>query len=356
METMEVEAVVGASSAVKETVQSPLKSPDTSSRINQNTDELDATTEPRAQFKRAEIIEHNSQRFKRTQKIHALAISVGPLLAFAVMFPLLPVGALELTLFGVMYYLTMVVGITVGYHRHFAHRSFQATQPVRVFLAICGCMAMQGSVAYWVSNHRRHHKYSDEHGDPHSPHVNEDNQQLNGGWLGFWHAHIGWMFKHKLTNTMVFSRDLVTDPVITKVSRYYFYWVALGLIVPALIGGIVSGTWLGLVSGFFWGGIFRLLFTFHATSSVNSITHLFGKRPFPTTDHSTNNGWLAIPSGGETWHNNHHAFPNSARFGYEWWQIDLGWHFIRLLEKLGLASNVKCPSKAARDKKAQQVI
>ena len=251
------------------------------------------------------------------------------------------IDGLQIGLLVSMYTLTLI-GITVGFHRHFSHSSFKTNIAIRIILAISGSMAVQGPVIHWVSNHRRHHQYSDQPGDTHSPHIYEG--QKFAKFRGLWYAHIGWMLNSEVTNSTLFARDLLQERAIAKVNQLYLVWVLLGLAIPAILGGILSGTWIGGLEGFFWGGLFRIFLAHHATWSINSITHLYGKRPFETKEQSTNNIWLAIPTYGEAWHNNHHAFPNSAKFGLQWWQVDLGYWVIRTLEILGLAWDVKAPT------------
>jgi len=288
-----------------------------------------------------------SDRLKKAQQIHALAINVIPLLgsiAAIITGFYWGIGIVEVGLFLGMYVLTLL-GITVGFHRLFAHCAFQTNTPVKVVLAILGCMAFQGPVTYWVSNHRRHHQYSDRPGDPHSPYFSEGDEQYFSQIKGLWHAQIGWTFTHKITNTLLFAKDLLRDKYISKVNELYYVWVVMGIAIPTILGGILTGTWKGLLSGFLWGGAVRLFLSYHFTNSINSITHLYGTRPFNTREQSTNNIWLAIPTQGESWHNNHHAFPNSAKFGLKWWQIDFGYWAIRTLQLMGLAWNVKYPTR-----------
>jgi stearoyl-CoA desaturase (delta-9 desaturase) len=252
------------------------------------------------------------------------------------------ISALELELLLVFWFLTMVGGITVGFHRLLSHCAFKTHPSIRVALAILGSMAAQGPVINWVSNHRRHHQYSDQIGDTHSPHLYQG--EYWGKLKGMWHSHIDWMLNGELTNSTVFAKDLLQDPVMKKVNQQYLAFVFLGLLIPAILGGIFSRTWIGIWQGLLWGGLVRIFLVHHFTWTINSITHLFGSRPFNTSEQSTNNVWLAIPTGGEAWHNNHHAFPHSAEFGLQWWQIDLGYWFIRTLEVLGLAWDVKVPT------------
>lgn len=251
---------------------------------------------------------------------------------------LLGIGPVEVGLLVSMYAVT-IFGIEVGFHRHFSHRAFQTNTVIRVILAVLGSMAAQGGVIYWVANHRRHHQYTDLPGDPHSPHLHGDG--LLNRLRGLWHAHVGWALEGEITNSMLFAKDLLQDPVIAKVNRLQQVWVILGLVIPTIVGGILTGTWMGAFQGFIWGGLVRVFLGQQVINCTNSICHVFGSRPFDTDSHSTNNLWLAIPSWGQSWHNNHHAFPNSAIVGLEWWQIDLGTWVIRLLEFAGLVWDVK---------------
>ncbi|GAA6621634.1 acyl-CoA desaturase [Scytonema sp. NUACC26] len=277
---------------------------------------------------------------------------IGSILAIG-FFRLSDVGGVEIGLLVSMYALTMV-GITVGFHRQFAHTAFRTNTPIRIILAILGSMAAQGPVIHWVSNHRRHHQYSDQPGDTHSPHVYEGKQfsQLRG----LWYAHIGWMLNGEVTNSALFARELLQEPAIAKVNQLYLTWVILGLAIPAYLGGVMTATWIGALQGFLWGGLVRIFFAHHATWSINSITHLYGSRAFDTREHSTNNIWLVIPTAGEAWHNNHHAFPNSAKFGLQWWQIDLGYWIVRVLEVFGLAWDVKAPTAGMIEAKKPKAV
>ncbi len=248
------------------------------------------------------------------------------------------VGAMELALLSFMYTLTGI-GISVGYHRYFSHGAFDTTPWLRTGLAILGSMAGHGPVVSWTATHRCHHKHSDVAEDPHSPHLH--GRTFGGRMRGLWHAHMGWLLNSDLPNSMIFAKDLLQDPVLSRVNRLYLVWVALGLVIPAVVGGMLTGSLVGAGQGLLWGGAARFFLGFHATSSVNSITHSFGSRAFETRERSTNLAMLAIPTFGEGWHNNHHAFPSSAKFGLRWWQLDLGYLLIRVLESLGLAWNVR---------------
>ncbi len=247
-----------------------------------------------------------------------------------------------------MYILT-TLGLELGFHRYFSHRAFQTTTPIRAILAIFGSMAGVGHIIHWVSHHRGHHQGSDLPGDPHSPHLNAEGQDLQG-IQGLWHAHIGWFFVSEFPNVLL-TKDLLRDPLITKINQLYLFWVILGFAIPAALGGILIGTWSGVFQGLLWGGFVRVFLAHHAFWSINSICHVYGNRPFNTGDRSTNNIWLAIPTMGESWHNNHHAFANSAIVGLHWWQIDPSAWIVRGLKILGLVWDVKTPSVTAIESK-----
>lgn len=252
------------------------------------------------------------------------------------------VNWLDLAVFGVMYSIT-VLGIGMGFHRLIAHRAFVAKPFLRTAIVIAGSMAAQGPVIFWTAVHRRHHSYSDREGDPHSPHLHGEGavEILKG----LWHSHMGWLFNHELTDWGTYVRDLLNDRFLFKLNRLYFVWIALGLLLPAVAEGLITRSWIGFAHGFVWGGLVRVLVVHHTTWSINSVCHVFGSRPYQVKDHSTNNIVLAIPTFGESWHNNHHAFPSSAIHGLEWWQVDITGSTIKLCAKLGLASALKMAKK-----------
>ena len=257
------------------------------------------------------------------------------------------VRPVDLALLFVFYTLTGV-GISVGYHRLFTHSAFQTSAAMRGALAILGSFALEGGVIGWACEHRKHHAYSDVEGDPHSPHVSGPG--LKGKVKGLWHAHMGWFFSTKgvAESELRFRRDLDADPVLRGVDRLYFLWILLTLGIPFAIGYAVGGTlWLGF-EAMVWGGLVRIFLGHHITWSINSICHMFGSRPYKARDESRNNFLLALPSFGESWHNNHHAFPASAIFGLDRRQLDLGALTIRLFERLGLVWNVNAPDESQR--------
>jgi stearoyl-CoA desaturase (delta-9 desaturase) len=239
-------------------------------------------------------------------------------------------------------YVVSDLGITVGYHRYFTHGSFKAKRPLRVALALAGSLAMQGPVITWVADHRRHHAFSDKEGDPHSP------------WLfgtgpaalakGFWHAHTGWLFDRDQTNRERFTPDLLADADIRRVDRLFGLWSVLTLLVPAALGGLLTLSWWGALTAFFWAGLVRVGLLHHVTWSINSICHMIGDQPFAARDHSRNVWPLAVLSFGESWHNLHHADPTCARHGVQRAQVDISARAIWAFEKLGWAHSVRWPT------------
>ncbi|MGA9762630.1 MAG: acyl-CoA desaturase [Gaiellaceae bacterium] len=248
-------------------------------------------------------------------------------------------------------YVVCAFGTTVGFHRLFTHRSFEAHPAVRATLAILGCMTMQGGITQWVTDHRKHHALTDRPGDPHSPHAGYDGKKW-GAARGFAHAHVGWLFSNLgMEDGAVYGKDLYADRMIVWIDRLYFLWIVLTFGIPFSIGYAVGGSWKTGLAGLVWGGLLRIFLYQHATFSVNSVCHVFGRRSYPTRDQSRNNPFVAALVFGEGWHNNHHAFPASARQGLERRQIDVSWWLIRALERLGLAWNVRVPSAERRARK-----
>ena len=248
-------------------------------------------------------------------------------------------GWSDLVVLAVTYALTGA-GITVGYHRLFTHRSFKTVVPVRLALAALGSAAIEGPVIEWVATHRQHHRFSDRRGDPHSPHV-DHGSGWTGAVAGLAHAHLGWLFRGiDLASEEHYAKDLLADPYVRFVDRTFLVWVLAGLAFPFALGLALTGTLVGGLTGLLWGGAVRILFLHHATFSINSLCHYFGRRTFATGDESRNLPWLALPTLGEAWHNNHHAFPTSARHGLRWWQLDPSAWLISALERSGLAWDV----------------
>jgi stearoyl-CoA desaturase (delta-9 desaturase) len=256
---------------------------------------------------------------------------------------------LDAVMFMTLYVLTGL-GITVGYHRLFTHGSFRAARPVRILMAIAGSMAVEGSVISWVANHRRHHAYADKDGDPHSPHLDEG-AGLKGVVKGLWHAHVGWLFDDEKTGLERWAPDLLKDRSMRRIDRLFPLWVVLSFVLPGIVGLVLTRSLWGGVTAFLWGSLVRIFMLHHVTWSINSICHFYGKRPFETTDFSTNNWVLSLVSFGESWHNNHHAFPSSAIHGLGRWQLDPSAAVIATLERLGLARDVRKVSPKQLEKK-----
>jgi stearoyl-CoA desaturase (Delta-9 desaturase) len=282
-------------------------------------------------------IEHET----RERVVRAAIIAV-PIAAIATVGWLAWGGSLhwqDLVVLAIVYSLTGA-GITVGYHRLFTHRSFKTTRGVRVLFAVLGSMAVEGSVVEWVATHRRHHDLSDQPGDPHSPHA-EQAPGWRGAVCGLVHAHVGWMFRGRdMANPRRYARDLLADRDLRFVSRTFPLWVLAGLALPFGLGVLLTGSVIGGLTGLLWGGAVRIFLLHHATFSINSLCHFFGRSPFGTGDESRNLGWLAPITFGEAWHNNHHAFPTSARHGLGRRQVDPGAWLITALERSHLAWDV----------------
>lgn len=238
-------------------------------------------------------------------------------------------------------------GVTIGYHRLFTHRSFEARRPLKIVLASLGSMSFQGSLIGWVADHRRHHRFSDRPGDPHSP-LWKDDQPLDGAG-GLWHAHLGWCFTNEATSRERYASDLLADRDLVLIDKLFLPFCGLTLFLPFAIGFLWSGTIAGAVAALLWAGILRVGITHNFTWSINSVCHRFGKRPFATKDASTNFALLAPFTMGESWHNNHHAFPRSARHGLDRGQVDSSARLIRWFEQLGWATNVNWPDRAQLD-------
>jgi stearoyl-CoA desaturase (delta-9 desaturase) len=232
-------------------------------------------------------------------------------------------------------------GITIGYHRYFTHGSFKAPRAVRIALAIMGSMALQGSLDQWVADHRKHHKFSDEEGDPHSPWRFGTSRRAVA--KGLYYAHVGWLFDSRNTPIEKYAPDIAADKDLKRISDWFPAVVVASLLLPAILGGLLTWSWQGALTAFFWATLVRIFLVHHVTWSINSICHVFGTRPFESRDQSTNVAWLAIPAFGESWHNLHHAEPTVARHGVLRWQLDLSAEVIRVMEWLHLARDVRWP-------------
>ncbi len=238
-------------------------------------------------------------------------------------------------------YLATGFGITVGYHRLFAHRAFATSRIVQATLAVLGSMAVEGPLLRWVAFHRSHHHHSDREHDPHSP-------QTHGAGLrnmlrGFWRAHAGWIFEKYPGRLDEYVADLRAERLLRILSRLFPLWATLGLLIPTVLAGLVTRSWSGAFLGLLWGGLVRICLVHHITWSINSVCHIWGSQPFKTHDHSRNNVIFGVLAFGEGWHNNHHAFPTSARHGLRWWELDVSYLVIWLMSRLGLAWNLRTP-------------
>ncbi len=242
----------------------------------------------------------------------------------------------------VVFWTITALGITVGYHRYFTHGSFKANRPVKIALALMGSYALEGSLDQWVADHRKHHKFSDEVGDPHSPWRFGTSRRAVA--KGLYYAHVGWFFDDENTSIEKYAPDIAADKDLRALSRYFPAIVVATFLLPALLGGLLTWSWLGALTALFWAGFVRVALVHHVTWSINSICHVFGNRPFASRDLSSNVAWLAVPSFGESWHNFHHVDQTSARHGVLRGQLDLSALVIKGLEKSGLASDVRWPS------------
>ena len=239
----------------------------------------------------------------------------------------------------IMYMLTGL-GITVGFHRLFTHRSFKTSPALRWILAVLGSAAIEGPVISWVADHRKHHAFSDREGDPHSPHV-DHGVGWRGALRGLAHAHVGWLFIHTQRGSRErYAPDLLADPVVAFVDRTFLVWAIGGLVASFALGAAIGRTWTAGLTGLLWGGAVRMLLLHHMTYSINSLCHFFGRRDYATEDHSRNLLWLSLPTLGEAWHNNHHAFPTSANHGMGWRQPDISALVIGMLARVGLVWDV----------------
>jgi stearoyl-CoA desaturase (Delta-9 desaturase) len=281
-----------------------------------------------------------------TDRVVTSLFVAGPAVALAIALPLLWGNAVNLhdLVLAAVLYLIAGFGISVGFHRLFTHHSFTANRPLKIILAAAGSMAFEGSVTSWVANHRRHHMFSDQPGDPHSPH------RYGSGVLaqakGLFHAHIGWLFTPDITSATRFAPDLLKDRDLVITTRLFPLFAAASFAIPFGIGWVITGTFAGAITALIWAGFVRMALFHHVTWSINSICHMFGTKPFKTKDHSTNFAPLALLSLGESWHSYHHANPSSARHGVLSRQVDLSAGLIRMLERAGWATRVRWPALA----------
>lgn len=279
--------------------------------------------------------------------------AVGTVLAIALWIAGHGPGPVEWAVFGVFYFAT-ALGLEVGFHRHITHKAFNARPWVRATLIAMGSMGVHGPVNWWAAIHRRHHATSDGPGDPHSPHLS--GAGADGLLKGLYHSHFGWLFVGRSTRPDGWERyvpDLYRDPLVFRQHMQYYRWVVIGLVVPPLVCGLAARSWSGVLLGFLWGDLVRIFAVSHCIWALNSFCHVIGRRDFATTAHdrSRNSLLLALPTFGQGWHNNHHAFPGSAFTGLHWWQLDPGGLFVRVLQALRLVSDVNRPSAELIEKK-----
>lgn len=298
----------------------------------------------------------NSPLLSRLQLRHFLLFNVLPILGTVgtlVFSYYHGITLLDVVLFVGMWLITGL-GISAGYHRLLCHQAYRAKRSLRVLLIVFGSMAGQGPALSWVAMHRRHHHIADQVGDIHSPNLHGDS--FWGKVRGFFHSHFTWMICHEYPNVIHYVPDLLAERAIARTSRLYFHWIMLGLLLPALIGGIVGGSWTAALSGFLWGGVVRLFVVGQSISALNSVLHLVGEKRYRgmgPSDNSRNSWLLGLLVWGEGWHNNHHAFPYSASFALAWYKVDISYWFIKACEGLGLAWDVKTPT---QDRKAFRLI
>jgi stearoyl-CoA desaturase (delta-9 desaturase) len=304
--------------------------------------------------------EHEAGPAERKLKVINLLAVLVPFAGFAAAVVLSWGVALNWSLVAItvgMFILTGM-GITVGFHRLCTHKSFGAPWIVRYAFAAAGSMAVQGPVLDWCGAHRKHHQHSDTENDPHSPHMSEDGSWGDGFLAtlrGAYHAHFGWMLTRECRGLEKYTRDLVKDSALVAANRHFLAWTVIGLVIPAILGGLLMSSWHGALLGFLWGGLGRIFLVHHVTWSVNSICHLWGTRPFISHDESRNNLIVGILGLGEGWHNNHHAFPTSARHGLRWWEFDASYLLIRLLGLFGLAWDIRRPDEERIARKRRRV-
>ncbi|HEX9696096.1 MAG TPA: acyl-CoA desaturase [Actinomycetota bacterium] len=289
------------------------------------------------------VLTPRQSRFHQTT---LLAFSIVPLLGVGIAIWSLwgrGLSGVDAAIFAGTYAFTGL-GVSAGFHRLFAHKTYDAVRPVRAVLAVAGSMSIEMGVIKWVATHRRHHAFADRPGDPHSPHLDAA-QGVKGILRGLWFAHMGWLLGPERTDPDRWAPDLLKDPAMRWIDRAFPLWVALSVLIPPALGYAITGTWAGAATAFLWGSLVRIFLLHHVTFSINSICHFFGRRPYDTKEESRNVWPLAFISFGEAWHNNHHAFPSSSRLGLRWWQVDPGTMLIRALCAAGLGRNARRPGR-----------
>ena len=304
----------------------------------------DQFVEPDTVVRRTPLPEFEDEPRSSFQRTMVVIFTGVPMLALIAAVPVAWVWGLlnwQTVVVGIAFYAFTGLGIAMGFHRYFTHGSYKAKRWFKILLAVAGSMAVEGPILDWVSDHRRHHKYSDKEGDPHSPwRFGEDTKALAKGLV--W-AHMGWLLDTDVTSHKKFSPDWLADADIVRMHRLFVAMVAATLAGPALIVGLWTWSWQGALIAFFWASLVRISFLHHVTWSINSICHTFGVREFDARDKSRNVAWLAVLSFGESWHNLHHADPTCARHGVFKGQIDIGARGIWLAEKCGWVWDVRWP-------------
>ncbi len=278
---------------------------------------------------------------ERAQKMHFFWVDLVPLLVSIFSVPILwtlGLSGIDVTLFIVIFFLT-VVGIEIGYHRYFSHSSFEAHPIMQVVLHIFGAMGGQGPAIAWASNHRHHHKYSDQEGDSHSPHTGTASPMKR-----FLHSHILWKYQYRYPNPAFYTPALLKDSRFNRIDRFYYLWVIFGLILPGLLGFVLTQKWQGALSAFLFAGVIRLSFGQHLTWCINSVCHLLGTQDFRSNDNSRNISFLSWITLGGSLHNNHHAFPHLSRNDHIKGQIDPSYWILKVLSQFALVSELKQPS------------
>lgn len=284
---------------------------------------------------------------KKMEKKHFILLDLLPLIGSVIslfLISIYPIKALDIYMFIFMWILT-IIGVEIGHHRYFSHQSFRASPIIKIILAILATSSGQGPVVAWVTIHRHHHGCSDTKSDIHSPYFK--NGKPLGFFSGFLFSHFFWKWSYLYPNPNYYTKDLIRDPVVIKISSYYYQIVIAGVLLPGIIGGIYTNSLQGFISGFLYAGILRLCLCQHVTFLLNSACHLFGSRAYQSKDQSRNNGWLSLFTLGGSWHNNHHTYPHLATNAHHWWQIDPSYWLLTFLKKLGLVTNInnKLPNK-----------
>lgn len=290
----------------------------------------------------------------KAQRQHFLLCNLAPLTGTALALALIsvwPPNALDVLSCLSLWAFTLFC-VVAGYHRHFTHRSYEAHASVRFVLHAGGLAAAQGSLISWVALHRRHHECSDGADDPHSPMPR--GQGLKGRIRGLLHSQLLWMYRHDYPNVQHYVRDLLRDRRAVWLDRYYYHFVYGGVILPGAIGFCFEPTLAAFLRGMLWGGLVRIFLVGHAIGAVNSLLHAFGRRRFETHDNSRNSGLMAFFTFGDSYHNNHHAFPSSASAGLEWYHPDPAYWAITFLSYFKLTWNVQVPSRARIAQRTKQ--